>query len=44
MICTNKYCHHQWQYKGDAKEGQKVTCPRCYRKITILKQVFEGDE
>lgn len=25
----------QWDYKGENKKGQKATCPKCTRKVTI---------
>jgi ribosomal protein S27E len=33
-------CKHEWNYKGQSK--YYVTCPRCYTKVDIQKQVKGG--
>lgn len=35
LICTNKLCKHEWNYKGSSPFY--VTCPRCYRKVNVVK-------
>ena len=40
--CVNKKCHHEWEYKGKSKFY--VTCPQCYNKINIQKQLEGGKE
>jgi len=37
LKCTNKECNYEWEYKG--KSPFYATCPRCYRKINIKKQL-----
>lgn len=44
MIISCKKCGHIWKYNGDS--NYYVTCPRCLRKISILKlqEELNGEE
>ena len=33
MICTNKKCGYEWDYKG--KQKFYCTCPKCYSKVNM---------
>jgi len=37
LKCTNPECNYEWDYKGQSPFY--ATCPRCYRKINIKKQL-----
>ena len=35
MLCKCHKCEHKWEYKGQAKIGQKASCPMCQSKVLI---------
>ena len=35
IICTNKKCQYEWNYRGDALFY--TTCPKCMYKVNIEK-------
>jgi len=37
LKCTREDCQYEWEYKGEGKFY--ATCPRCYRKLNIRKQL-----
>ena len=39
MICQN--CEYVWVYEG--KSEYYATCPRCLRKVKILKEVEKNE-
>jgi DNA-directed RNA polymerase subunit RPC12/RpoP len=35
MKCKCPKCEHEWEYKGQATNGQKASCPMCQSKVLI---------